>query len=143
MDADQLTQEFCGSCHRSAEEVAANRGLHGLTSVRFQPYRLFTSKGHDPFDKRISCVACHDPHEESSEHDLAYYDTKCLTCHQTTLKVNRIATPGVSAAANKPCPVSQKDCVTCHMPKISLEGAHFNFTDHRIRIARLNEPFPN
>jgi hypothetical protein len=29
------------------------------------------------------------------------------------------------------------------MPKIELPGAHFNFTDHRIRIVREGAPYPN
>jgi hypothetical protein len=28
------------------------------------------------------------------------------------------------------------------MPKVDLPGAHFKFTDHRIRIARDGEPYP-
>lgn len=40
------------------------------------------------------------------------------------------------------CPAAQGRCVTCHMPKIELPGAHFRFTDHRIRIVKPNEPYP-
>jgi hypothetical protein len=29
------------------------------------------------------------------------------------------------------------------MPKVEVPGTHFKFTDHRIRIARAGEPFPN
>jgi hypothetical protein len=29
------------------------------------------------------------------------------------------------------------------MPKVEIPGAHFKFTDHRIRIARPGEPYPN
>jgi hypothetical protein len=29
------------------------------------------------------------------------------------------------------------------MPKVDLPGAHFKFTDHRIRIAREGAPYPN
>ena len=35
----------------------------------------------------------------------------------------------------KACLVSQKDCITCHMPKVEIPGSHFQFTDHRIRDA--------
>ena len=28
------------------------------------------------------------------------------------------------------------------MPKVVLPAAHFQFTDHRIRIARVGEPYP-
>jgi formate-dependent nitrite reductase cytochrome c552 subunit len=35
------------------------------------------------------------------------------------------------------------DCVTCHMPKLELPGAHFAFTDHYIRIVQPNIPYPD
>ena len=144
MSPDEQVQEFCGSCHRSAEQVASNQGLHGIRSVRFQPYRLFTSKGHDPFDPRLTCVACHNPHE-APHTDVVYYDAKCLACHlanndpKTPQKVKADTDNGRTASA---CPVANKDCTTCHMPKVALPGSHFLFTDHRIRIAKPGDPFP-
>jgi formate-dependent nitrite reductase cytochrome c552 subunit len=38
--------------------------------------------------------------------------------------------------------VASERCVSCHMPKVELPGAHFKFTDHRIRIARQGEVYP-
>jgi formate-dependent nitrite reductase cytochrome c552 subunit len=38
--------------------------------------------------------------------------------------------------------VSKDKCVNCHMPKIELPGAHFKFSDHRIRIVKPNEKYP-
>jgi formate-dependent nitrite reductase cytochrome c552 subunit len=38
--------------------------------------------------------------------------------------------------------VSKNNCVSCHMPKIELPGAHYKFSDHRIRIVKPNEPYP-
>jgi hypothetical protein len=145
MDPDGLSQEFCGSCHRSAEQVSANSGMRGINSVRFQPYRIFTSRGHDPFDRRLSCTACHNPHE-NPKHDEAFYDQKCAACHRSaeSLKSAQVAKAEAEDGRDaKPCPVAQKDCVTCHMPKAEIPGSHFHFTDHRIRIAREGEAFPN
>jgi Cytochrome c554 and c-prime len=144
MSPDELSQEFCGSCHRSAEQVVLNNMLQGLHSVRFQPYRLFTSSGHEPFDPRMSCTACHDPHD-NPRHDEAYYDAKCFACHrsQASLKSAQIAQTEAAEKRNaKPCPVAQKACASCHMPKVELPGSHFKFTDHRIRIVKPGEPFP-
>jgi Zn finger protein HypA/HybF involved in hydrogenase expression len=145
LSPDELSQEFCGSCHRSAEQVLSNRSLQGLHSVRFQPYRLFTSKGHEPFDARLSCVACHEPHSNPHQ-DAAYYDAKCLACHrsQASLTAPQVAQAEAAAERNaKPCPVAPKACASCHMPKVELPGSHFKFTDHRIRIVKPGEPFPN
>lgn len=145
MSPDELSQEFCGSCHRSAEAVSANSKMHNMNNVRFQPYRLFTSRGHDPFDERLSCTVCHNAHE-NPKHDEAFYDSKCFACHRSgeSLKSAELAKSEAADGRDaKPCPVATKSCGSCHMPKIELPGSHTQFTDHRIRIAREGEPFPN
>jgi hypothetical protein len=116
---DVLT--FCGQCHRTATDVTTN--ANDLNTVRFAPYRLSLSKCYDLADRRITCVACHDPHEEVVE-DQSHYDSKCLSCH------------GGGKAEAHPCKVSKKDCATCHMPKVELPGSHHRFSDHLIRIVK-------
>jgi hypothetical protein len=119
MNNEELS-DFCGACHRTWQDVQAN-GPHDINNVRLQPYRLATSKCYNASttDKRISCVACHNPHENVMK-SAAYYDAKCRECH--------------SASTAKACKIGQKDCVSCHMPKADFPGGHFQFTDHRIRI---------
>jgi hypothetical protein len=136
MDAEGLTQEFCGSCHRSFDQVMVMPRQAGLNNIRFQPYRIFNSRGHKG-DPRISCVACHDPHDRL-ERDAAFYDSKCLVCH--LVESGDAKAPGRTAAA---CPVSKQQCANCHMPKVELPEMHFKFTDHWIRIAKPNGPVPN
>lgn len=136
MDADELTQEFCGSCHRSFDQVMVMPGQAGPNNIRFQPYRMFNSRGHKG-DLRISCIACHDPHDKL-ERDAAFYDSKCLACHLT--RSGDAKTPSRSAAA---CPVSKQQCAKCHMPKVELPEMHFKFTDHWIRIVRPNDSIPH
>ena len=145
MAPDELSQDFCGSCHRSAEQVLANRMLRGIVSVRFQPYRIFTSKGHEPSDPRMTCTACHNPHENPKQEE-AFYDSKCFACHRSaeSLKSEKVAKAETDEGrTDKACPVAANLCVSCHMPKVEIPGSHFQFTDHRIRIARPGEPFPN
>jgi len=122
--------EFCGRCHRTWAQIAAN-GPYGIPNVRFQPYRLTNSKCYDPVDRRISCIACHNPHAEIVR-NTAVYDSKCLACHDGTAK-----------APGKVCRVGKRDCAGCHMPKVDLPGAHHQFTDHQIRIVRANQRYPN
>ena len=130
---DQLS-DFCGQCHRTWAQINMN-GPHDINNIRFQPYRLTNSKCYDASDRRISCTACHDPHREV-EHQAEAYDAKCLACHGGA---KRAAT---THPVKSHCPVSPKDCVTCHMPKYELEGAHNRFTDHQLRIVRTGELYP-
>jgi hypothetical protein len=120
--------ELCGKCHRTWSQVAL-AGMHGPNTVRFQPYRMVNSKCYDVEDQRIRCTACHDPHGQVNT-NLASYDSKCTACHATALHT-------------KVCPVAKANCVTCHMPKVDLPGAHAQFTDHEIRIAKPGAPYPN
>lgn len=130
MTAEQ-TSEFCGQCHRTWEQIAA-QGPSGIGNVRFQPYRLTNSKCFDAEDPRISCVACHDPHQTLVFGNSAGYDAKCKACHT-----------GLAGAKAKTCRTGQRDCAGCHMPRLLLPGSHHEFRDHQIRVVRANEPYPN
>jgi len=149
LDAETLSQEFCGACHRGVDTVAMMPDLGGINNVRFQPYRLFNSRGHDVKDARFACTACHDPHTDLIQEDTVY-DKKCTTCHvpgsaaRTTGKQGNttVRKPQALSSGGKSCPVAIARCVSCHMPKVELPGAHFKFTDHRIRIAREGEAYP-
>src|SRR5581483_11481569 len=69
----------CGGCHRTWAQIAQS-GPFGVLNVRFQPYRLTSSKCYDSADKRIACTACHDPHTHAAQ-NAAFYDSKCRACH--------------------------------------------------------------
>ncbi|MDT7777665.1 MAG: hypothetical protein QOC99_177 [Acidobacteriota bacterium] len=136
LDGFDLSQEFCGSCHQSFDTVMSLDGQGGTSNIRFQPYRIFNSRAHLINDRRLSCVACHDPHKQL-ERDAAFYDSKCLACHLSSAK--EVKTRLRSASA---CPVSTKQCTACHMPKVELPSMHYKFTDHWIRIVKAGEPVP-
>jgi len=135
MDSEEISS-FCGQCHRTFDIVARNH-WKGPAFVRFQPYRLENSRCFVGNDPRISCLACHNPHEPV-KHDTAFYDSKCLACHAA----QNIAAHASPTAA-KICPVAKANCTSCHMPKVDLPGGHAPFTDHMIRIARAGDPYPN
>jgi hypothetical protein len=141
LSGDELTQDFCGACHRSAEEIVMAPERIGLNGVRFQPYRIFGSKCYSD-DRRISCTTCHDPHDSTTREE-AYYDAKCLACHQTG-RGSSAAKPSQSGEGRMApgCKVETRNCASCHMPKIDLRGSHFKFTDHRIRVAKPGETYP-
>lgn len=68
----------------------------------------------------MSCMSCHDPHNEPSARErVSYYRGKCLACH------------GVDFGAKHHA--EQPDCTKCHMPaSLSTDVAHTEVTDHRI-----------
>lgn len=123
---------FCGACHGTWRDVAGS-GLQGVTTVRFQPYRLFLSDCYDPIDSRISCLSCHDPHTERETNPRAY-DSSCLACHADAFHEN--------LSESERNEFSLEACVTCHMPKHTIPGSHFEFSDHLIRIAGDSDEFP-
>lgn len=131
--------EFCGACHGSLWDVKLAH-VTGVSTTRSAPYRLVTSKcwakGNDP---RLTCTACHDPHEQL-ETDPKAYDSACLQCHAS----RGTSHPSLSSAGpmRAACPVATEKCTTCHMPKVFVPEMNDTFTDHRIRIARAGEPFP-
>jgi hypothetical protein len=136
LDPFDLTQEFCGACHMNFEQAIAMPDHGGINNLRFQPYRIFSSQSHFKDDPRISCTACHDPHDHL-EHEASFYDSKCLACHLSDSKEAKTETRSASA-----CPVSKQLCVTCHMPKVEVPEMHFKFTDHWIRIVKSGEGVP-
>lgn len=164
LDSEDLS-DFCGSCHRSWQQVEMMH-LQGIVDVRFQPYRLGMSRCFDPSDPRISCLACHNPHQQLRT-DAAFYNAKCLACHLTrsdsTERGNRtgadlkrkgaslMTVASVPAGRDQPpasrtapaCPVSRANCIACHMPKYELPGAHYKFTDHYIRVVRPGAAYPD
>jgi hypothetical protein len=133
LGGDEQTQQFCATCHRGNDEFSLLLTMD-VNNVRFQPYRIFHSKCYSD-DRNIRCTACHNPHEPLRE-DAAYYDQRCLACH--ALKGQPVAQSTAPA-----CPVSTKDCVSCHMPKVEIKAAHFKFTDHYIRVVKPGEKYPN
>jgi len=138
LGGDELTQVFCAACHGNADNVTTLKNAGDLINVRFQPYRIFNSKCYSN-DKRISCTACHDAHAPLRQ-DAAYYDEKCLACHQSNRKP---AAEAREKGAAPRCRTGVKNCAECHMPKVEPPGAHFKFTDHFIRIVKTNETYKN
>jgi hypothetical protein len=150
LDSDTLSQDFCGACHRSANTVGMMPDLGGIGNVRFQPYRISESRGHDTNDPHFACTACHDPHLDLKQ-QVASNDSRCTTCHVPHASQTARSADSGKKASNKrasasfpakSCPVAREHCENCHMPKVEIAGAHFKFTDHRIRIVRPGDPDP-
>lgn len=122
--------DFCGACHTTWADVVEAASKPGPENIRFEPYGLEQSRcwGTNG-DARITCVACHDPHQPLV-HEPSAYDSKCLACHGLRSVSKK------PAAAKSMCKVATSNCVTCHMPKYDLPQTHAVFTDHEIRVVR-------
>src|SRR5271155_5503691 len=135
--------DFCGACHRTPADVAVNMpGDIGIFGIRYSAYRLERSRcWGSSGDTRITCIACHDPHNPIVA-DTASYDSKCLRCHANG---GHQANTGHQVAANQApsCTVASKGCVSCHMPRYELKIAHTTMTDHFIRIVRPGSGYPD
>lgn len=108
---------LCGSCHRMPQQVSAKPEVNDPLSIRFAPVGLTASSCYRK-STDLSCLTCHDPHE-NARHDEAHYTEKCLSCHQ-----------------QKMCTAGEKtSCTRCHMQQRS-PAAYLTFTDHRIRVYR-------
>ena len=144
-DLRKLTTEdisnFCGQCHRTWESVVRS-GWRGEINVRFQPYRLANSKCFEGTDPRISCIACHDTHQDLVREDSAY-DGKCLACHASKNSAKNVSLETAGHRQAKACTVASANCVSCHMPKIKLPNGLMTFHDHEIRIVKPGAPYPD
>ena len=140
LNGDELTQNFCASCHSTTDELSVLRGL-GINNIRHQPYRIFKSKCYSD-DRKISCTACHNPHE-SLKTETADYDAKCLACHTANRRPVKGRAKPAAAGSIPGCRIGNRNCASCHMPQIELPGSHFKFTDHYIRIVKPNEAYQN
>lgn len=132
---------FCGQCHRSWETVVRST-WRGEVDVRFQPYRLANSKCFDGTDPRISCIACHNPHQDLVR-DESSYDSRCLACHASKNDSANGAAQPMSHRDAPACSVASSNCVSCHMPKVKLPNGLMTFHDHEIRIVKPGAPYPD
>jgi hypothetical protein len=127
-------EDFCGACHRTSLRVQA-RGLHGLETVHYEPYRLELSQCWI-MSQGITCLNCHNPHQPLARGSAAY-DSACLACHSSAAGQ---ATAGSGGAhLGKVCPVGKRDCATCHMPKCRIPLSPFGMSDHFIRVVLADD----
>ena len=72
--------DLCGACHATFWDVQL-AGERGIAALRSQPFRLQSSRCWSG-DRRLACVACHDPHSPLVR-EAEFYDSRCLACHQS------------------------------------------------------------
>jgi hypothetical protein len=124
--------DFCGACHATWWDVTLAQATV-TAALRSQPYRLTSSRCWGKGDARLTCVACHEPHQPRQTEPAAY-DGRCLSCHVSGKAAITRDHPG------RACPVGTARCVSCHMPKYDVPWMHSKFTDHLIRVSSQTRP---
>jgi len=128
--------DFCGACHSTWWDLKLS-GVKGVSTTGSHPYRPESSRCWGKGDSRLICIACHDPHQQLQS-DPSACDGICLKCYAASAGEKTTAShPGVLFPANT------KNCVSCHRPKVYVPEMHYNFTDHRIRVAQRGNVYPN
>jgi hypothetical protein len=116
---------LCGRCHRTAVEVSHMAKNAQNDTHRFQPFGLSLSKCFIKSKNTLTCITCHNPHEDAQT-DSKSYEPACLSCHSG------------KSADKKACPVNPKDkCIGCHMPTRPVFPGSLlpnAMADHFIRI---------
>ncbi len=114
--------EMCGECHRlPTPDMGDKPELENPVNVRFAPIGLLASRCFRATGT-LSCLTCHDPHEDARPLSDFSYSEKCLVCHGGDHKPVRLCRR-----------TERQNCLPCHMKQASL-GLYLRFTDHRIRV---------
>ena len=125
--------EVCGECHRAPKpgQLSSTPELDDPLAVRYQPFGLMASRCFIE-SKQLSCLTCHDPHDNARRKDDAFYTHRCLSCHDNEKRVASRITKARQSACKR---ALKENCLPCHMQRVT-PAPYLTFTDHRIRIYR-------
>jgi hypothetical protein len=150
-DGDRVNQ-LCGRCHRTQQDLDPLDTFANSQTQRFQPLGLAKSACFRASAGRLTCITCHDAHEDARL-DAGHYERVCLSCHggqgnptffdaktrkerkrETDLETRNHAS-GVALSSHS-CPVNPRSgCITCHMPNREVVRG-ISMADHWIRVVR-------
>jgi len=113
------SMNVCAQCHTGLSNQSDP--LPDDLLVSSQVPALRNSECFIQSSKKLTCVSCHNPHQDSPNVVETSVKT-CLSCHS----------PGHQGHASI-CPINAtSDCIRCHMPSINKNS--FHLTDHWIRV---------
>lgn len=114
----------CADCHIVGVPSEIRGEPENPDFVRSPGATFTASRCYTESSGTLSCLTCHDPHNDARQAS-AFYESKCLACHAAT------------TGPQKGCRVNPtNDCLKCHMPKIPVAVLHTSMTDHYIRVHR-------
>jgi hypothetical protein len=87
-------------------------------------------------DGKLSCLTCHDPHEQPGAAEAPeYFRRRCMRCH-----TDRSCRLDLASRRNT---MPADNCIGCHMPKRAVDRiSHSALTNHRIPV-RAGTPAPS
>lgn len=146
--ADSVTKQ-CRDCHIVGDASEIDHRREEPIWVRSPGATMTFSRCYTESDGAMSCLTCHDPHRDS-ERSPRFYEERCLACHSGEpstaatvdyLGIHRPKDQSDSGEMRLPtgtkCKVNpDRDCLTCHMPKVRQPVLHTDLTDHFIRVHR-------
>ncbi len=113
--------EACVQCHQGISTVTHSDPMPEDVLVSSQVPALRNSQCFIQSGERITCTACHNPHDDATPVEQASVKV-CLQCHSTSVRQHAAI-----------CPVNRtQGCVGCHMPTVQSNA--FHLTDHWIRV---------
>lgn len=143
----RLAEDICIQCHQAGDARVLLPGreysdfrpstplvrtvaIFGLPQVRKEEDLLEhhssmrLSKCYRATSGKLSCLTCHDPHEQpAGARAVSYFRGKCMGCHS-----EKSCTLSIDVRRER-----SDDCVACHMPKRDVELiSHSALTNHRI-----------
>jgi predicted CXXCH cytochrome family protein len=123
---------LCAQCHKAPESVSPT----SPSFIRFQAPTLVQSRCYTE-SGTLSCVTCHNPHKNASR-TASDYEALCLECHPSVKGQDRQAAKELAREKTwAPCPTgAERDCLSCHMPRIKDAVPRTIFTDHFIRVRK-------
>lgn len=127
---------LCGRCH-TLEKAVRDSPLRQQMTYRFHAYGLMKSPCYLKSGKQLSCLTCHDSHQNASK-NIATYTPACLSCHGPPATAEQAR----NKKQGEVCPVNPTaDCVKCHMPERDFNYATnevygLKMAEHRIGIYR-------
>ena len=134
MSAEAVTK-VCAECHIVGSRDEIQKAPNSEMWVRSPGLTMTFSRCYTESQGDMSCLTCHDPHRDA-EKSPAYYEAKCLKCHDVGRpNASPKSTGDHLAGRGAVCKVNPKtDCLNCHMPKIQVPVLHTSLTDHFIRV---------
>ncbi len=135
--SSNVINTFCMPCHLVGEAALIRNDPEDPRWVRSAGLTFTFTRCKQEDGSPMSCTTCHDPHRDSPD-DPAFYDRKCLACHDPKAKpAPKASSLSLSGARGVPCKVNpEAGCTSCHMPKVPLPAIHGELTDHYIRIRK-------